>query len=110
MFIGTIFYVTCVEFFEIPYVERFYLPFEDKKNFKRARRAKRVKFSLNFGLSRGFLPISEANGTKKFGRKTWRQNLKYKTNYKVCSNAPDRKRGISAYFGAQDEHCSSQID
>ena len=111
VFIGTIFYVTCVEFFEIPYIERFYLPFEDKKDrtflFKRARRAERVKFSLNFGLSRGFLYISDLNVTKKFGRKTWRQNFKYNTNYKVCSNAPDRKRGISVYFGAQDEHRSS---
>ena len=38
VFIGTIFYVTCIEFFEISYVERFYLPFDDKNFFfKRAR-------------------------------------------------------------------------
>ena len=61
--------MTCVENTKIPYVELLYLPFEVKNDsiflFKRARQAKLVKFFLNFGLSRAFLPISEVNGNKK---------------------------------------------
>ena len=81
VFISTIFYVTCVENTKIPYVELFYLPFEVKNNriflFKRASQAKLVKFFLNFGLSRAFLPISEVNSNRKIVTKHLEENLKY---------------------------------
>ena len=68
-------------------------------------------FSQKVGLAPRFLTISEVGGTiRKFDYEALGENLKYWTFYKVCSNVSDQKRGISAYFGAQDEHYSFQID